>query len=153
MKNSTFLPSNTVKRLLRKGMMFWEYFRVFETKKDRRSMLQSEALYFLSKNQTATMTEIAEYLKISTPAATSLIDRMHRQSLVSRKLNPQNRRQFNISLTKQGKRLHKKIQDEMEAEMARIFVGIDKSEAEVYMKIQDKIISNMKEIVEKRYRE
>lgn len=78
---------------------------------------QVVALRYLSLNESSLMSDVAEGLSISFPAATKTIDRLVRKGLASRAEDPHDRRVVRIRLTEQGKQLV----TEVFAERARRF--------------------------------
>lgn len=144
------LPEEILQRLFRKGIAFWDHFRIFESSKDERSMLQAEAMHFLNENPASKMSQIAKHLSISTPATTLLVDRMVKNRIITREPSKTDRRQVEINLTKEGRFALEQIQKDMRDEFKEIFKGIDASEAEKYMGTQDKIIRNMDTLLKAR---
>jgi DNA-binding MarR family transcriptional regulator len=71
----------------------------------RLSILQIETLRFIRENRKVLMKELAEYLYITPPSATSLVDELFEQKLVRRAEDKKDRRITKISLTTSGKRL------------------------------------------------
>lgn len=71
------------------------------------SILQIQALIFLSKNKKVSMSDIAKYFRIELPSATSLLDKLHDQKLVQRLTDEQDRRLVMITLTDEGRKLLK----------------------------------------------
>lgn len=78
---------------------------------------QLVALRYLSLNESSLMSEVAEGLGISFPAATKTIDRLVRKSLATRVEDPHDRRVVRIRLTERGRSLV----GEIHAERARRF--------------------------------
>ncbi len=76
------------------------------------SIIQTQTLIFLHQSRQATMSDIAAYLRIELPSATSLVNKLAAQKLVTRQADPQDRRLVRISLTKSGEvLLTRAIQD------------------------------------------
>ena len=73
---------------------------------------QLVALRYLSLNESSLMSDVAEGLGISFPAATKTIDRLVRKSLVGREEDPYDRRVVRIRLTELGKQLVSEINQE-----------------------------------------
>lgn len=63
------------------------------------------ALRYLSLNESSLMSDVAEGLGISFPAATKTIDRLVRKELASRSEDPHDRRVVRIRLTERGSNL------------------------------------------------
>lgn len=66
---------------------------------------QLVALRYLSLNQSSLMSDVAEGLGISFPAATKTVDRLVRKELASRSEDPHDRRVVRIKLTDRGREL------------------------------------------------
>ena len=66
---------------------------------------QLVALRYLSLNESSLMSDVAEGLGISFPAATKTIDRLVRKGFASRSEDPHDRRVVRIRLTDEGKSL------------------------------------------------
>jgi DNA-binding MarR family transcriptional regulator len=69
------------------------------------SILQIQALIFLSQNKKVSMTDIAKQFNIELPSATSLLNKLYDQKLVERKTETSDRRLVIIVLTESGKKL------------------------------------------------
>jgi DNA-binding MarR family transcriptional regulator len=66
------------------------------------STKQAGVLFLLRDSNLQTMSELSQTLAIEGSAMTGLIDRLERYDLVTREINPDDRRQFRISITKRG---------------------------------------------------
>ncbi|HHW54649.1 MAG: MarR family transcriptional regulator [bacterium] len=65
--------------------------------------VQLSCLNYLNRHENVNASNIAEGLAISRAAATNLVERLVRKGLVSRQVNPEDRRQVFIRLLPQGK--------------------------------------------------
>lgn len=81
---------------------------------------QVVALRYLALNESSLMSDVAEGLGISFPAATKTIDRLVRKSLVSRSEDPHDRRVVRIRLTELGKQLVNEINQERSRRFAMV---------------------------------
>lgn len=63
------------------------------------SMTQYGAMSFLWRNPGATLSEVARELNVSLGSTSDLVDRLVEMGLVQRQINPDNRRQVQLSLT------------------------------------------------------
>ncbi len=81
---------------------------------------QLVALRYLSLNESSLMSDVAEGLDISFPAATKTIDRLVRKELATRTEDLRDRRVVRIRLTDQGKELVNNIY----RERARLFSAV-----------------------------
>lgn len=104
------------------------------------SMLQMQALLFLASNPNSTMSEIAKHFSIELPSATSLINKLHKQELIARQEDKEDRRKICIVLTEKGVELlkeGKKIRSQkMEAALSYL-TDTDKQDME---KILEKVV-------------
>lgn len=86
---------------------------------------QLVALRYLSLNESSLMSDVAEGLGISFPAATKTIDRLVRKGLVSRSEDPHDRRVVRIRLTELGKQLVSDINLERSRRFAKVLERMD----------------------------
>ena len=68
------------------------------------SISQLEALQFVSEHTSPTMRDLASYLKVKAPSATSLINELARARMISRHGDPNDRRQVRLALTQKGEK-------------------------------------------------
>ncbi len=68
------------------------------------SLPQFRTLAFLGRNRGAMLTDVAEHLGLSLPAASKLIDALVSSKMVSRKTDPEDRRRMILVLTAAGER-------------------------------------------------
>ena len=69
------------------------------------SILQIQALMFISHNEHVSMSDLADYFRIELPSATSLVNKLCEQKLVNRYEDLKDRRLVRIGLTEDGKKL------------------------------------------------
>ncbi len=86
---------------------------------------QLVALRYLSLNESSLMSDVAEGLGISFPAATKTIDRLVRKGLASRAEDPHDRRVVRIRLTEHGKKLVTDIYQERAQRFGSVLDRID----------------------------
>jgi len=72
--------------------------------KDELTFSQFETLWFIGSSGKKSMEAIAEHLKITPPSATSMIGKMEKRGLVSRKRDMKDRRVIYISLAAKTKK-------------------------------------------------
>lgn len=65
---------------------------------------QSGVLFLLRQENNLKMSELSRLLQIDNSAITRVIDRLEKNKLVKREMNPSDRRQYLISITEKGKR-------------------------------------------------
>ena len=86
---------------------------------------QLVALRYLTLNESSLMSDVAEGLSISFPAATKTIDRLVRKELASRMEDPHDRRVVRIRLTERGKKLVEEVYDERSRRFASVLDRLD----------------------------
>jgi len=86
------------------------------------SFLKFATLRFISEKRNPTMKEIAQWLKITPPSATSLIDGFFKAKLIKRKFDKEDRRIVRLEITEKGKRVLKEMQKEHQ-KRARRFIS------------------------------
>ncbi len=65
---------------------------------------QSGVLFMLRQEKNLKMSELSKLLQIDNSAITRLIDRLEKNEMVKREMNPTDRRQYLISITEKGKK-------------------------------------------------
>ena len=83
------------------------------------------ALRYLSLNESSLMSDVAEGLDISFPAATKTIDRLVRKELASRLEDPRDRRVVRIRLTDRGKGLVDDVYEERSRRFSDVLDRLD----------------------------
>jgi DNA-binding MarR family transcriptional regulator len=83
------------------------------------------AVRYLSLNESSLMSDVAEGLGISFPAATKTIDRLVRKDLASRFEDPHDRRVVRIRLTDRGKKLVTDVYKERSRRFADVLERLD----------------------------
>lgn len=73
------------------------------------TMSQVKGLRTLAHHTPATITEIADVLKISQPTASQLVDRLVQGGLAQRTEDPTDRRRMLVRLSKKGQQLHERL--------------------------------------------
>ncbi|MBE9547168.1 MAG: MarR family transcriptional regulator [Proteobacteria bacterium] len=69
------------------------------------TIAQSFILFSLLESDGLSIKNLAERLNIDSSAITGLVDRLEKESLVERRVDPKDRRSFSIFLTNKGKNL------------------------------------------------
>jgi DNA-binding MarR family transcriptional regulator len=76
---------------------------------------QSFVLFSLLRNQGQNIKSIAEDVDLDSSAITGLVDRLEKESLVVRRIDPEDRRAFHIYLTSKGELIARKAHEIAEA--------------------------------------
>jgi len=80
---------------------------------------------------------------------TGLLDRMERDGLVARSIDPRDRRAQQIRLTPQGRNAEAPVQAVVEAVMAKVFAGIAVPELDQNKRLLRQVLGNLQEVAEK----
>jgi|YelNatPaOPRAMG01_1025707.scaffolds.fasta_scaffold05956_12 DNA-binding MarR family transcriptional regulator len=78
----------------------------------RVSLPQIQAMRYIWLHQHVLIGNLAEGLMISYPSATNMVNRLEKQGLVERIINPTDRRQVEVKLTEQGVNLTSLMEEE-----------------------------------------
>ncbi len=87
---------------------------------------QFMVLYYLSRHreELLTVSQLASVITLSQPAASQLIDRLLQRGLLTRRENPEDRRQKLISINDEGMALLERIDQRREEKMRELFSSI-----------------------------
>ncbi len=80
---------------------------------------------------------------------TGLIDRMERDGLVTRRVDPKDRRAQQIHLTEQGSGVKASVQAVVEEVIAKVFTGISEKEMGQTKNVLRQVLGNVQEVVGK----
>lgn len=113
------------------------------------TIVQLQTLVFLKQHPHVPMSEIANYFKIELPSATSLINKLVREKLVTRKLDPKDRRLVRITLTDKGKNLLTQGMKERSRKIEKNLSYLSQEDKTNLLAILKKMIEKMEEQYEK----
>jgi DNA-binding MarR family transcriptional regulator len=103
------------------------------------SLIQVETLKFIGEQKNPLMKDVADYLFITPPTLTALIDGLEEKKLIKRGQSQNDRRATLMFLTGQGRKImEKNIKHKME-KMRRIFGKLTKNEQKTLVGILEKI--------------
>jgi DNA-binding MarR family transcriptional regulator len=131
---STFDLSRALRHCMEIGM-----------KDQRANLLQFHVLLLLREHEGMTMSELARAMHITSPTATSFINRLVRQRWVSRKHDRKNRKLVRLSLTKEGSALLRVKMEEHERVIASVFGLLSKAEQTQLLSLHEKLLSRLAE--------
>ena len=86
-----------------------------------------------------TMTEVARRMRHTTAAATGLVGRLEKLSLIRREHGPKDRRKVLACITPKGVELVQKIRQDMVQNLLRLMGHLDESEQAAWLRIYEKI--------------
>jgi DNA-binding MarR family transcriptional regulator len=102
---------------------------------DPNTWLRFETLRFISESKNPTMQDVAHYLRVKAPSATSLVAHLARTGLIERKGEKQDKRIVRISLTAAGKSEVKSYTARCAKTMQTAFSKLDDREIEALITI------------------
>ena len=92
------------------------------------TMPETEVLWFIGPEGSATMKAIAEHLKITPPSATSMIRVLEEKGIVERKSDPTDRRTVTIVLSKKAKELYSTVKKKKDGVLKKMLSRLDEKE-------------------------
>ena len=95
---------------------------------DPNTWLHFETLRFIAKENNPTMQDVARYLRVKAPSATSLVAHLAKAGFVERKGQKEDKRIVRISLTDRGKREVKNYTARCATAMRKAFSKLDDRE-------------------------
>ena len=107
------------------------------------SLLQLQVLIYLKKHPSSQMTDIANAFKIELPSATSLITKLTKLKLASRKTDPKDRRFVRISITTTGDALLQKAMKTRSEKITSSLEYLSEEEKKSLLSILQKVIMKM----------
>lgn len=109
------------------------------TQNDPNAWMRLQTIRFIDSSDTPTMHAVATYLRIKAPSATSLINHLVEQGLVSRETGA-DRRQIKLSVTPEGKKVLKEYGAQSDEMMREAFSPLDEKEVGSLCSILKKLI-------------
>ncbi|MBI5156308.1 MarR family transcriptional regulator [Candidatus Peregrinibacteria bacterium] len=110
---------------------------------DGANLLHIHTLFLISELKGMTMKQLAESLHISSPSATSLINRLVRTGLVSRLHDEENRKLVRLRLTSSGKTILRKKHERRRQVLRRIFGLLTRSEQLELARLHEKLSTKL----------
>ena len=103
-------------------------------------------LYFLNENNGCNQQCICNNLAIDKTAMVKVIDYLIKNDMVERDINPNDRREHFIKLTKKGHKQTEEVVRAFKAIDSQMFSKISKDDQEVFMRVLSQLSSNLKEL-------
>jgi len=101
-------------------------------------------LLYISKNKTANMTEIADYINAPLNTATGIIGRLEKKQMVERRRGDEDRRVVNIVLTKNAEDFISEAKKVFEHYFIEVYKALSDEEKSTAFSIFNKIVSVLK---------
>ncbi|MES2680902.1 MAG: MarR family winged helix-turn-helix transcriptional regulator [Bacteroidota bacterium] len=103
-------------------------------------------LYFLNENNGCTQQCICNHLAIDKTAMVKVIDSLIAAGYIEKKINPADRREHFVFLTKKGSKHTFKIVDSFRMIDAEIFNDVSKQDQDTFGRVLCKLCSNLKQL-------
>lgn len=103
-------------------------------------------LYFLNENNGCNQQCICNNLAIDKTAMVKVIDYLIKNDMVERDINPNDRREHFIKLTKKGLKQTEEVVKAFKAIDSKMFSNIPKEDEEVFMRVLSQLSSTLKEL-------
>lgn len=107
------------------------------------SMAHVETMRFISENVNTTMKEVADYLGVAPPTATTIINNLVKMGLISRSEDENDRRVVHISVSETGKKLIAERSLIVKETLNKTLEVLDDEEKKSLIKILEKISLNV----------
>lgn len=92
---------------------------------------QLRALAYVLRQPESTLGELAEYLAITAPSASALVDRLVKQGLLEARIPPENRRRVSLAVTAAGEKVVARATRLWQAELARRLTPLTEAELRI----------------------
>jgi DNA-binding MarR family transcriptional regulator len=106
------------------------------------SMMEFETMKYVKDVGQPHMRDVAKNFHVTPPAATLLIESLVKEKLISRVLDPKDRRSVRVSLTPKGRKILERGIAKKVGEMKKIFSVLTPAERTQFVAIIKKIIKN-----------
>ncbi|MCE3226642.1 MAG: regulatory protein MarR [Bacteroidetes bacterium] len=104
-------------------------------------------LYYISnRNGCCCQQEICDNLYIDKTAMVKILDSLSKAGLIERKVNPRDRREHFISLSKKGEKQSKEIARTFTTVDKQLFNNISEKDRNTFNSILEKLVANLEEI-------
>ena len=101
-------------------------------------------LDIIDRNDNISIKEVSSILSISPSATTQLVNLLEVNNYVVRYVDPSDRRELNLTLSKNGKKHIVSIRKKHVAIVEELFYALNEKELKEYLKLQTKIISGLR---------
>lgn len=110
------------------------------TKKTNPStFLRIGTLHYISESRRPTMQEVAKFLSITPPSATSLIDGLIQSGMVTRVSDASDRRMIRLEISLKGKQILGKTHKEMMLHIRQVLEKLDSKDIDDLIRIMKKL--------------
>ena len=106
---------------------------------------QTGIMLVLENRGQTTMGDLSQTLEIDNAAITRLVDKLEKQHLVERTINPDDRRQILITITEKGRSQAEIVKQIAKATNQQMVQGFSAEEVSIYQRINQAIIQRFSE--------
>lgn len=92
------------------------------------SIPQFRTLRFIQRNPDSSLSDLADYLGLTLPSASKLVDGLVKQQLVSRQESTTDRRRLTLVLTQNGESIVNSARDGAQANLQKVLGGLSEDE-------------------------
>jgi DNA-binding MarR family transcriptional regulator len=110
-----------------------------ELHKNKITLPQFFILEFLNREGESKMTELANFMNVTTAAMTGIVDRLVRDGYIERVYDKTDRRIIKVKLTGAGNALTKKMAERKQQMIVKVFEKISEVDRERYLRILNQI--------------
>jgi MarR family transcriptional regulator, transcriptional regulator for hemolysin len=103
-------------------------------------------LYFLHNNKNCCQQVVCDNLKIDKTAMVKVLDYLGKAGLIERQVNPDDRREHFISLSKKGEKQTKEIVRSFKMIDEKAFSGINETERKAFIRVMHKLSENLERL-------
>ena len=121
----------------------------FDSDTSQLTVLQLQALIFVAKEESVTMTEVANKFKISLPTASALSDKLVKTGLITRQNDETDRRIVKLVLTEKGKSLLTEAMKQRTIKIDKMLSYLPQTEKEQLLHIMQSLLQNIQKNNEK----
>lgn len=89
---------------------------------------------------------LADTLNLSTARIAAVLGNLEKRGLISRTMDPDDRRKINVSLTEAGKKVAKAEKQEMRTKIIRVFELMGEADTKKYLELTAKFVDYSKKI-------
>jgi len=110
------------------------------------SAIGLRTLMFISSRKRVTMSDVADHLGVRAPTATSMINHLAKEKLVSRAATGGDRRIVLLQVTSKGRQEAQKVLERVGHKFNLLFQGLSAKDKNQFIKTLEKIIQNYQKI-------
>lgn len=102
------------------------------------------AMYYIEKNESLSQKDLADLMGASQPTVTGILDRLEKQGYIERREDKEDKRRKVIGLTKEGRKINKKLTDIGEDFRNACLEDVSVKDQEIFLDILDKMVKSCK---------